>query len=84
MKRTWKDNLTAKMKLQMKKHKRLRVPLTVCVILITILYNMCYYFRHNTRRFAGVLAVIVFFSVGGGKVWHYAGIGRVGTDTGKL
>lgn len=60
MKRTWKDNLTAKMKLQMKKHKRLRVPLTVCVILITILYNMCYYFGHNTRRFAGVLAVIVF------------------------
>ena len=61
MKRTWKDNLTAKIKEQIKKNEHLRVPMTVCVIFVTIFYNICYYLTHNTKRFASVLAVIVFF-----------------------
>lgn len=61
MKRTWKDNITAKIKQKIKQNKRLKLPMTVCIIIITIFYNVCYYFAHNTRRFASVLAVIVFF-----------------------
>lgn len=61
MKRTWKDNLTAKMKQQIKKHPHFRGPLTICMVFATIVYNICFYFAHNTKRFASVLAVIVFF-----------------------
>lgn len=61
MKRTWKENMTAKIKQQIKQHKYLRLPLTVCMIVVTIFYNICYYFVHNTKRFASVLAVFIFF-----------------------
>lgn len=53
----------AKIKQQIKKHRHLKLPLTVCMIFATIFYNICYYFAHNTKRFASVLAVFIFFVV---------------------
>lgn len=53
----------AKIKQQIKKHRHLKLPLTVCMIFVTIFYNVCYYFSHNTKRFASVLAVLIFFVV---------------------
>ncbi len=61
MKRTWKENMTAKIKQMIKRHRYLRLPLTVYMIVVTIFYNICYYFTHNTKRFASVLAVLIFF-----------------------
>lgn len=61
MKRTWKDKLTVKIRQQIKKRRYLKFPMTVCMILITVFYNICYYFVKNTKRFACVLAVFVFF-----------------------
>lgn len=63
MKRTWKDNITAKIKQQIKEHRHLKLPLMVCMILTVVFYNICYYFAHNTKRFASVLAVLIFFIV---------------------
>lgn len=61
MKRTWKDKLTVKMRQQIKKRRYLKYPMTACMILITVFYNIGYYFVKNTKRFACVLAVFVFF-----------------------
>lgn len=60
MKRTWKDNLTAKMRQQIKAHKYLKVPMILCMMFITIFYSIGEYFAHNTKRFASVIAVFVF------------------------
>lgn len=61
MKRTWKDNLTVRMRQQIKKRRYLKLPMTACMILITVFYNINYYFVRNTKRFASVLAVFIFF-----------------------
>ncbi len=63
MKRTWKDNLTAKMRQQIKDHKRLKLPITVGMVLVTLLYNIVFYFVYNTKRFASVLVILIFFFV---------------------
>lgn len=63
MKRTWKDNLTAKMRQQIRDHKRLKLPITVGMVLITLLYNIVFYFVYNTKRFASVLVILIFFFV---------------------
>lgn len=61
MKRTWKDNLTVRMQQQIKNHKYFRLPIVLCMVLITIFYNTGAYFAHNTKRFASVMAVLIFF-----------------------
>lgn len=61
MKRTWKDNLTAKMRQQIEAHKYLKIPMILCMMFITIFYSIGEYFTHNTKRFASVMAVFVFF-----------------------
>lgn len=63
MKRTWKDNLTAKMRQQIRDHERLKLPITVGMVLITLLYNIVFYFVYNTKRFASVLVILIFFFV---------------------
>ncbi|MDE7478580.1 MAG: M15 family metallopeptidase [Lachnospiraceae bacterium] len=60
MKRKWKDNLTAKMRQQIKEHKRLKMPITICMILITLLYNIGSYFAYNIKRYASVLVILIF------------------------
>lgn len=61
MNRTWKENFTARMRQQIKKRRYLKVPMTVFLVLITIAYNIGHYLAYNTKRFASVLAVLVFF-----------------------
>lgn len=61
MKRTWKDNLTAKMRQQIKEHKYLKVPMVLCIILVTVFYSIGEYSTHNMKRFASVMAVFAFF-----------------------
>lgn len=63
MKRTWKDNLTAKMRQQIKNHKRLKLPVTACMILVTLFFNIGYYFAYNTKRLASVLVIFIFFFI---------------------
>ena len=63
MKRTWKDNLTAKMRQQIKNHKRLKLPITVCLLLVTLFCNIIFYFMYNTKRLASVLVILIFFVV---------------------
>ena len=63
MKRTWKDNLMAKMRQQIRDHKRLKLPITAGMILVTLFYNIVFYFVHNTKRFASVLVLLIFFFV---------------------
>lgn len=63
MKRTWKDNLTAKMRQQIKNHKWLKLPITVCMILVTLFYNIGHYLVYNTKRLASVLVLFIFFFV---------------------
>ena len=63
MKRTWKDNLTAKMRQQIKNHKRLKLPITVGMALVTLFYNISFYFVYNTKRLASVLVILIFFFV---------------------
>ena len=40
MKRTWKDNLVANMRQQIKKHKYLKAPMLIGMIVITVFYNI--------------------------------------------
>lgn len=61
MKRTWKDNLIAKMRKQIKVHKYMKGPMTFCIIVITIAYGSGNYMIRNTKRFASILAIFVFF-----------------------
>lgn len=61
MKRTWKDNLIAKMRKQIKVHKYMKGPMTFCIIVITIAYGSGNYMIQNTKRFASILAIFVFF-----------------------
>lgn len=63
MKRTWKDNLTAKMRQQIRNHRRLKLPITVGMVLVTLFYNISFYLVHNTKRFASVLVILIFFFV---------------------
>ena len=63
MKRTWKDNLTAKMRQQIKNHRQLKLPITAGMVLITLFYNICFYFVCNTKRLASVLVILIFFIV---------------------
>lgn len=63
MKRTWKDNFIAKMRQQIKNHKRLKLPITVGMILVTLFYDISFYLVHNTKRFASVLVILIFFAV---------------------
>lgn len=63
MKRTWKDNLTARMRQQIKNHRRLKLPITAGMVVITLLYNVEYYFVYNTKRLASVLVILIFLFV---------------------
>lgn len=63
MKRTWKENLTARMQQQVKNHKWLKKPITVFMILVTLFYNIGAYLVYNTKRFASVLVILIFFVV---------------------
>lgn len=63
MKRTWKENLMAKMRRQRKNHKWLRLPITAGMVLVTLLYNIVFYFAYNTKRFASILVILIFFFV---------------------
>ncbi len=53
--------MAAKIRRQIKKRRYLRLPLTICMIFITVFYNTGCYFTHNVKRFASVLAVMIFF-----------------------
>ena len=61
MKKTWKDNLAARMKQQVKRHKRLKKPITIVMLLVTLFYNIGVYIEYNTKRFASVLVILIFF-----------------------
>lgn len=63
MKRTWKDNLTVKMRQQIRNHKRLKLPITVGMVLVTLFYNISFYLVYNTKRFASVLVILIFFII---------------------
>ena len=63
MKKTWKDNLAARMKQQVKRHKRLKKPITMVMLLVTLFYNIGVYIEYNTKRFASVLVILIFFVV---------------------
>lgn len=63
MKRTWKDNLTAKMRQQIKNHRRLKWPITAGMVLVTLFYNIIFYFVYNTKRLGSVLVIMIFFIV---------------------
>lgn len=63
MKKTWKDNLAARMKQQVKRHKRLKKPITIVMLLVTLFYNIGVYIEYNTKRFASVLVILIFFVV---------------------
>lgn len=63
MKRTWKDNFTAKMRQQIENHKRLKLPITAGMWLITLFYNIIFYFVYNTKRLGSVLVIMIFFVV---------------------
>lgn len=63
MKRTWKDNFTARMRQQIKKHKHLKLPITAFMIFLVTLYDIGHYFTYNTKRLAGVLTVFIFFFI---------------------
>jgi D-alanyl-D-alanine carboxypeptidase len=81
MKRSWKDNYSLKMKNKIKKHKFLKYPILVWLCIITIFYDIGHYFVYNSKRFASVLAVIVFFVMGS----SFSFVGETeyeGSDTG--
>ena len=60
MNRTWKDNITDKLKKKRKKHKLLRLPIAVCMGIITFVYNVTYFFAHNVKRLSCISAVFLF------------------------
>lgn len=61
MENTWKDKLVYRLRMQIKEHKLLKLPLLACIILITVFYNVVSCFARNTKRLAGVMAIILFF-----------------------
>ncbi len=63
MRRTWKENFTAAMRQQIKKHRRLKLPITVFMVLLIVFYNIGHYFTYNTKRLAGALTVCIFFFI---------------------
>lgn len=63
MNRTWKDKLTAKMRQQIRKHKRLKLPIMAGMLLVTLFYNVGCYFVYNTKRLASVFVILIFFFV---------------------
>jgi D-alanyl-D-alanine carboxypeptidase len=64
MNRNWKDNYSAKIKKAVKKHKFLKCPLTIWLCVVIFFYDLCHYFSSNSKRFASVLAVVLFFITG--------------------
>lgn len=63
MNRTWKDSLTAKMRQQIKNHGRLKLPITIGMMLVTLFYNIVSYLVYNTKRLASVLVIFIFLFV---------------------
>ena len=63
MKKTWKDTLTAKMQQQIRNHKWMKKPITILMILITLFFNIGAYLAYNTKRFASVFVILIFFVV---------------------
>ena len=61
MKNTWKDKLIHKLHICIRQHRLLKLPLLACIVFITVFYNIASYFAHNTKRFASVMAIILFF-----------------------
>lgn len=61
MENTWKDKLVYRLRMQIKEHKLLKLPLLACIILITVFYNVVSCFASNTKRLAGVMVIILFF-----------------------
>lgn len=61
MKNTWKDKLIHKLHICIRQHRLLKLPLLACIVFITFFYNIASYFAHNTKRFASVMAIILFF-----------------------
>lgn len=51
------------MRQQIKNHKRLKLPITVGMVLVTLFYNISFYLVHNTKRLASVLVILIFFFV---------------------
>ncbi len=62
MNRTWKDNFTAKIKRKIKDHRYLKLPMLAYLFFVVIFYNIVIYFARNTKRFASIMAVVIFFA----------------------
>lgn len=61
MNRTWKENFIAKIKQKIKERRHLKLPLMACLIVVVFFYNIFNYFAKNTKRFACIMTVAIFF-----------------------
>lgn len=59
----WKDNITESIRKKMKKHKHFKLPWIIVLMTVTFLYDIVAYFAHNTKRFASIAAVFLFFII---------------------
>jgi len=51
------------MRQQIKKHRRLKLPITIGMVLVTLFYDIGFYFVYNTKRFASIFVIFIFFFV---------------------
>lgn len=63
MNKTWKDTITGSVQQIIKKHRFLKLPLSLYLFLMILLYDVVFYFANNAKRFGSVFAVFLFFFI---------------------
>lgn len=71
MKQTWKEKTVRKLKGKIYKHKHFKLPWLIALVWVFIIGNFSEYMMHNSKRFASIAAVFLFFIISSSFAFPY-------------
>ena len=71
MHKTWKENVTDKIRRKMRIHRYFKLPYQLALIIVTIIGDTCEYLVHNSKRISSIAAVFLFFIISSSFAFPY-------------
>lgn len=71
MKKTWKEKVTGKLKRKIYKYKYFKLPWIIALVFVTVIGSFSEYMVHNSKRFASIAAVFLFFIISSSFAFPY-------------
>ena len=71
MHKTWKENVTDKIRRKIRIHRYFKLPYQLALIIVTIIGNTSEYLVHNSKRISSIAAVFLFFIISSSFAFPY-------------